>query len=87
MMVYFSAQQRQDGKIFLAIFRCLQNETVTNFLYLLKIPIVIYYDKTQILIYCLLSAQMGPGSNIYLNLPPRPDNPLILRYKNAIYRH
>ncbi|EIV7913242.1 TPA: hypothetical protein MBM61_003875 [Klebsiella pneumoniae] len=24
---------------------------------------------------------MGPGSNIYLNLPPRPDNPLILRYK------
>ncbi|OCN22025.1 hypothetical protein AN662_0220075 [Klebsiella pneumoniae subsp. pneumoniae] len=32
MMVYFSAQQRQDGKIFVAIFRCLQNETVTNFL-------------------------------------------------------
>ncbi|MDQ5347636.1 hypothetical protein RCE25_21460 [Klebsiella pneumoniae] len=61
MMVYFSAQQRQDGKIFLAIFRCLQNETVTNFYNLLKIPIVIYYDKTQILILLLIVSSDGSG--------------------------
>ncbi|HID5499853.1 hypothetical protein IE984_21745 [Klebsiella pneumoniae] len=61
MMVYFSAQQRQDGKIFLAIFRCLQNETVTNFYNLLKIPIVIYCDKTQILILLLIVSSDGSG--------------------------
>ncbi|MCS5880897.1 hypothetical protein LNP17_14475 [Klebsiella variicola subsp. variicola] len=62
MMVYFSDQQRQDGEIFLAIFRCLQNETVTNFFYnLLKIAIVIYSDKTEILILLLIVSTDGSG--------------------------
>ncbi|MEV9060955.1 hypothetical protein AB0118_12090 [Klebsiella quasipneumoniae] len=61
MMVYFSDQQRQDGKIVLAVFRCLQNETVTNFYNLLKIAIVIYSDKTEILILLLIVSTDGSG--------------------------